>query len=359
MTKQKDTPKVTIVTVTYNAEKYLEQTIKSVIEQDYKNIEYAIIDGGSSDATIDIIKKYADHIDYWISERDNGIYDAMNKGTLKATGDYINYLNAGDVFTDINTISTVVFNLDKLVDVLYGGVNLWYKDKAKYIYDAPRKPETIFKQLPCCHQSMFIKTTQMKKHLYNTNFKLSSDVELFFELFKNKVNFQVLNQPIVNFLMGGKSQNENFKAHIEVLNIASKYINGTELYRHSSYIELQKNNPYLDEFTNLSFSIMYNKLLQQVKIFSDKYQKIVLYGYGHIGRMIYSHIEDKIILKIDKNYDNKTTFDLHLIDSVAYDAIIIAILGREDIIVNELLSKGISRDKILTFNLNVSERKNI
>ena len=101
-------PKVTIVTVTYNAEEYLEQTIKSVIKQDYPNIEYIIIDGASSDRTVEIIKEYQKYISYWTSEPDSGIYDAMNKGIDIATGEWINFMNAGDSFVEKNTISKVV-----------------------------------------------------------------------------------------------------------------------------------------------------------------------------------------------------------------------------------------------------------
>ena len=91
-------PLITIITVAYNAVKDIENTILSVLNQTYPNIEYIIIDGGSTDGTLDIIKKYEDKISYWVSEPDKGIYDAMNKGTLKATGVWLNFMNAGDTF---------------------------------------------------------------------------------------------------------------------------------------------------------------------------------------------------------------------------------------------------------------------
>ena len=91
-------PVFSIITVTYNAERWLERTILSVLSQSYPNIEYIIIDGGSTDGTVDIIKKYEERIAYWVSEPDKGIYDAMNKGIQKATGEWINFMNAGDVY---------------------------------------------------------------------------------------------------------------------------------------------------------------------------------------------------------------------------------------------------------------------
>ena len=95
---------ISIVTVSYNAVLTIEQTILSVINQTYPNVEYIIIDGGSTDGTVDIIKKYEDKIAYWVSEPDKGIYDAMNKGVVVATGEWINFMNAGDIFTDGDVI---------------------------------------------------------------------------------------------------------------------------------------------------------------------------------------------------------------------------------------------------------------
>ena len=95
---------ISVVTVSYNAVLTIEQTILSVINQTYPNVEYIIIDGGSTDGTVDIIKKYADKIAYWVSEPDKGIYDAMNKRWLKATGDFIQFLNAGDWFENEHVI---------------------------------------------------------------------------------------------------------------------------------------------------------------------------------------------------------------------------------------------------------------
>ena len=120
-----DKPLVSIVTVVFNGEKYLEQTIQSVINQTYDNVEYIIIDGGSTDGTVDIIKNYEDRIDYWISEKDKGIYDAMNKGINLASGEWINFMNAGDIFYDEKVLNTIYINpklfqeIDSFTLILY------------------------------------------------------------------------------------------------------------------------------------------------------------------------------------------------------------------------------------------------
>ena len=100
--------KVSVITISYNAVSVIEDTIQSVLNQSYKDIEYIIIDGGSTDGTVDIIKKYQDKINYWVSEPDNGIYDAMNKGIDKATGEWINFMNAGDYFHSNLTLENFI-----------------------------------------------------------------------------------------------------------------------------------------------------------------------------------------------------------------------------------------------------------
>ncbi|NCT42717.1 MAG: glycosyltransferase [Microcystis aeruginosa G11-09] len=114
-------PLVTIITVVFNGEKHLEQAIQSVISQSYNNVEYIIIDGGSTDSTIDIIRKYDDQIDYWLSEPDEGIYDAMNKGWKLSQGDYIYYLGSDDILLNIPSQSIQKASLNN-TDIIHGNV---------------------------------------------------------------------------------------------------------------------------------------------------------------------------------------------------------------------------------------------
>lgn len=118
----KNNPLISVVTVSYNAVSTIEQTILSVINQTYPHIEYIIIDGGSTDGTVDIIKKYADKIAYWVSEPDKGIYDAMNKGIKVATGEWINFMNSGDCLYRNDTIEKILnkSSTTNNVSIIYG-----------------------------------------------------------------------------------------------------------------------------------------------------------------------------------------------------------------------------------------------
>lgn len=116
-------PVFSIITVTYNAAQWLERTVLSILRQSYPHIEYIIIDGGSADGTVDIIKQYQEGLAYWVSEPDKGLYDAMNKGLAKATGDYVWFINAGDTLHTADTLQEIMSTLKKKVslpDVIYG-----------------------------------------------------------------------------------------------------------------------------------------------------------------------------------------------------------------------------------------------
>jgi glycosyltransferase involved in cell wall biosynthesis len=119
-------PLVSIVTVVYNGEKHIEQTIRSILEQSYRPIEYIVVDGGSTDGTIDIVSKYEDRIDYWISEPDKGISDAMNKGILLSTGELIAHLHADDYYADPSVVSSICSEYLRHPGALWltGGINI-------------------------------------------------------------------------------------------------------------------------------------------------------------------------------------------------------------------------------------------
>mgnify|MGYP000895745767 FL=1 len=171
-------PLISIITVVYNCKDDLEMTIKSIIDQTYPNIEYIVIDGNSNDGTIDIIKKYQNKITYWISEPDEGIYDAMNKGIRQSTGDWINFMNAGDRFYDQNILSSLFIPVPKpSTDIIYGDTEFIYTF-GKYI----RKPASLTylkESMIFCHQSSFVRTYLLKKREFNTKYKICADYDFF------------------------------------------------------------------------------------------------------------------------------------------------------------------------------------
>jgi glycosyltransferase involved in cell wall biosynthesis len=197
-------PKISIITVVYNGEKYLEETIKSVINQTYDNIEYIIIDGGSSDGTLEIIKKYEDRIDYWVSEQDKGIYDAMNKGIKAFSGDYINFLNAGDSFVS-NEVLAKVFDKKQKYDLVYGAIALQSSEN-KFLTNVYPKKFTKFNLIfwgtgTLNHQTMFVNRNILVK--YSLDYRLKGELNWYFDLYKNIKSIRVVDFPIVNYMLGG------------------------------------------------------------------------------------------------------------------------------------------------------------
>ena len=150
---QTNTPLISIITVVFNGDEYIEQTINSVISQSYDNVEYIIIDGGSTDKTLDIIKKYENQIDYWVSESDRGIYDAMNKGTSLANGEWLNFMNAGDWFYSKDIFLLIADSNTSDANFIYGNHESRYPT-TQAIHKAGLL-EDFWKGMVFCHQSFF------------------------------------------------------------------------------------------------------------------------------------------------------------------------------------------------------------
>lgn len=218
--------KVTIVTVVYNGEQEIEETIKSIVEQTYKNIEYIIIDGASSDNTVKIIKKYDDKIDYWVSEKDNGIYNAMNKAIDFATGDWIIFMNAGDKFASLGVVEKVFSGNDLTeYDVVYG--DNYYKGNDFCKKQRCRDLSTLYKGMAFNHQSSFIKLPVMKKYKFDLTWKIQCEYDLFLKLYLNKYNFKHVDEIIAIYRDGGFSEQNTAERTIErwLINLRYKTLN--------------------------------------------------------------------------------------------------------------------------------------
>ncbi|WP_024990413.1 glycosyltransferase family 2 protein [Segatella albensis] len=180
--------KVTVVTVCYNAVDCIEKTILSVINQTYSNIEYIIIDGKSSDGTLEVINKYQGKIDVIISEKDKGIYDAMNKGLRLAKGDFINFMNAGDTFAD-DMVLEKLFSQDLgNNDVIYGNA-IFLKPFGKFQLK-PEPLSALEEHMPFCHQSCFISKKMGTMYPFNIKYKILADYNQFKSIYLHGGHFQ-------------------------------------------------------------------------------------------------------------------------------------------------------------------------
>lgn len=204
-------PLISIITVCLDDGKYLEETIESVINQTYNNIEYIIIDGGSSDNTIDIIKKYESKIDRWLSEGDKGIYDAMNKGIGLAKGEWLNFMNAGDTFYKSNTIEKIFLKKNNDVDFIYGDCEMIYNSEFSRVQKAG-EIKNLWKGMIFSHQSLFTNSDVFKKYQFNVDNRIGADFEFLFHCYKNNFKFCNIHIPVAIVLAGGLSDTKRIES---------------------------------------------------------------------------------------------------------------------------------------------------
>jgi glycosyltransferase involved in cell wall biosynthesis len=232
--------KISIITVTFNAEKFIEKTIQSIINQTYKNIEFIIVDGKSKDNTLKIIENYSTHIDKVISEKDSGIYDAMNKGIDLATGDFITFLNAGDDYIDNNVLFNLFENLDKDTNIVYADHISILNGKEKYRKAKKFNKNNLFKFLTTtvCHQAIFVKKEIAPK--YNLKYKLKGELNWYFDILENtNIKFLHRKMPIVYYLRGGVGETKYILNLKEILKV---------LYSHGGIVGVLKAYKFLIKY---------------------------------------------------------------------------------------------------------------
>jgi len=199
-------PLVTVITVVYNAKELLEETILSVLNQTYSSIEYIIVDGGSTDGTLDVIKKYQDKITKYISEPDQGIYDAMNKGIALAKGQWLNFMNAGDSFY-FNDVLQKVFENKFSQDnaVIYGNTDVGHKILK---YKSDLNLQDMAQGMMLCHQSTFYRLNTTIK--YNLKYSICADQDFTMQYFKLGKKSKYLDMTVSKYNLDGiSSQNLN------------------------------------------------------------------------------------------------------------------------------------------------------
>ncbi len=212
MTKHVFQPKISIITIVYNGASLLEGTIKSVINQSYSNIEYLIIDGGSTDGTLELIQKYEHDISIWLSEADNGLYDAMNKGLRMATGDFVWFMNAGDHILKADTVEKMVAACQPNTDVIYGEVMLVNDERAhqgtRSELTTQKLPaqlnwKSLNKGMVVCHQGFLPKRSLAPSYMLDN---LSADIDWVIQCLKQAKVVTNTNIVVAEYLMGGISK---------------------------------------------------------------------------------------------------------------------------------------------------------
>lgn len=235
--------KFTIITCTYNAETVLERTLESVREQSYPHIEHLIIDGNSKDGTMTMVDKYiteceeshSQHIVKAISERDNGLYDAMNKGIKMAAGDYLIFLNAGDKLREPGTLEAVVASLDEpkeAVGVIYGDTDI-VDDEGHFLHKRRLSPPEkltwkSFKEgMLVCHQSFYARADIAKSNLYSMEYRISADVDWCIRIMKeaDMKGLKLHNSHLIltSYLDGGMSIKNHRASLLERFRIMSHH----------------------------------------------------------------------------------------------------------------------------------------
>ncbi|MFO6423833.1 glycosyltransferase family 2 protein [Motilimonas sp. KMU-193] len=214
--------KISVITVVYNGRQDIQSTIESVANQDYPHIEFIVVDGGSSDGTVDILSSNNNVIDKWISEKDKGIYDAMNKGVKLATGDYVIFMNAGDLFFTPNAVSKCISTLCSS-DVLYG--NHWVIGARRVNgLQTAKAIEHLNKGMVCSHQSMFFRRSTLIDNPFSFDYGSAGDYELICRLYSKGFEFNRVDEVIAYYQAGGVSDVKRVKSLLFSLKAGSEHL---------------------------------------------------------------------------------------------------------------------------------------
>lgn len=224
--------KISVITVTYNAAGYLEDTISSVLSQDYENVEYILMDGASTDGTLDIANRYRKYIDVIISQPDLGVYDAMNKGVALATGELINFMNAGDRFYQTHTVANVA-EISGECDLIYGDTILDFSSYTKLI--KAKHSRVIWKGNVCTHQSLFTKRKLLLDHPFKQELAIHADYEFMLWAVSQGVKICSCNRVISVMNPDGISRQSMVKTALSQYRVARGYFNGPMFHVYEIY----------------------------------------------------------------------------------------------------------------------------
>jgi len=229
-----ESPLITIITVVLNAKTNLEKTIRSVAEQDYPEFEYIVVDGGSTDGSVDVIRQFHPSvISKWLSEKDEGIYSAMNKGVKMASGSRVCFLNAGDVFADsaiIRKIAEVVHRSQDQPDIVYGNILVWKRGLNRFVERIAQSPRNSHRMY-FCHQSAFVRLALLRQYPFDERYRLSADLKFFKQCRLDGKQFFQLNFPIVIYDTFGLSNTDRERGLRENISVVKEMDRGLEKYK--------------------------------------------------------------------------------------------------------------------------------
>jgi len=218
-------PKLSIITIVYNNVRDIERTINSVINQTFRDIEYLVIDGASTDGTLEVIQRYKNQISKIVSEKDQGIYDAMNKGLAMAKGDYVLFMNSGDELYDEHTVEDV-FESSPGADIYYGETEMYndnWENLGRRRHEAPEVFDwKSFKfGMSISHQAIYIRRSITTP--YDLKYKYSSDIDWIIKAAKKSSNIVNVHRYVAKYLVGGMSKKKHRESLKERFKIFTKY----------------------------------------------------------------------------------------------------------------------------------------
>lgn len=264
--------KLSIITINRNNSAGLRKTIESVVSQTFTDYEYIVIDGASSDGSVDIIKEYADKITYWVSEPDKGIYNAMNKGIDLAKGEYIQFLNSGDWFYSKNVLQRV-FELESSEDILYGDIILYNGMDNMIRFNYPDLLSVFYlTHHMICHQAIFHKKNLFDKRKYDETIQIVADWEFLLHVFYTKnCSCRKIDEIIVYNDGGGVSSIEE-KVNIEREMVLHRYFSNRILDDYYNYRRLIES---VDQSTLYPFLSIFSKK-KRLQRFAKRILKLLL-----------------------------------------------------------------------------------
>lgn len=346
-------PKVSVITACYNSKEYIEETIQSVLNQTYPNIEYIIVDGASTDGTLDIINKYRDRVQWVISEKDQGVYDAFNKGVKAATGDIIQFLNSDDYYYNNDVIEEVatIFHGDKTVAMVYGNIRQFDDYDGFFCFRGKFTTLEHLKQghmLP--HNTLFARMDLFKSlGLFCLDYKIAADFDFVIRCFKEyEMSARYLDKTLVNFRLNGLSSNplNQINTDLEISSIITKHFGGESFSAKTPESELEVVGKYYKLW--LEMNLLHQKGITN-SLHKLNIHKVAIFGTMKASLYMYEDLKKEgfeVALFLDNNsrMQNLKIRDVSVqsplyLETNKVDAIIITIEKMNDKAVKEQLQQ--------------------